>query len=139
VIDPAHFAPLFLAKPRAQAMLYREVLLGLGGRAPTFLSELSRRHRDRLREEILAVYALYEQAGADAVLAAMAQADDAGTYQADALVLLLTGGTHPGGSPPLAIPPSLALPGVPPQHEIDRDLSSYEAWVEVAEAVPEVV
>src|SRR5215212_2816088 len=88
VIDPAHFAPLFPTKPRAQMMLYREVLLGLGGRAPAFLSELSRRHRARLREEILAVYALYEQHGAAEVLAAMALADDAGTYSADALALL---------------------------------------------------
>jgi transposase len=133
VIDPAHFAPLFPAKPRAQVMLYREVLFGLGGRAPAFLGELSRRHRARLREEILAVYALYEQAGADAVLAAMAQADDVGTYQADALARLLTGG------PPLVIPPPLALPGAPPQHEIDRDLRSYEAWVEIDEALPEGV
>src|SRR3712207_2235918 len=39
VIDVAHFAPLFPTKRRAQVMLYREVLLGLGGRAPVFVSE----------------------------------------------------------------------------------------------------
>jgi hypothetical protein len=133
VIDPAHFAPLFPAKPRAQVMLYREVLIGLGGRAPAFLSELSRRHRDRLREELPAVYALYERAGAEAVLAAMARADEAGTYQADALAVLVA------TSRPLPAPASpLRLVGVPPQHEIDRDLSVYEAWVEVDEALPEV-
>jgi hypothetical protein len=133
VIDPAHFAPLFPAKPRAQAMLYREVLLGLGGRAPAFLSELSRRQRDRLREEILAVYALYEQAGREALLTAMAHADDAGVYRAEALAGLL------GAQPPrpVASPPLPRL-GLPPQHEIDRDLSVYEAWVEVDEALPEV-
>ena len=134
VIDPAHFAPLFPAKPRAQVMLYREVLLGLGGRAPAFLSELSRRQRDRLREEILAVYALYEQAGGEALLAAMARADDAGVYHAEALAVLLS------ACPPLpvAVPP-LPLPGLPPQSEIDRALSVYEAWVEIDEALPEVV
>jgi hypothetical protein len=133
VLDPAHFAPLFPAKPRAQVMLYREVLLALGGRAPAFLGELSHRHRDRLREEILAVYALYEQAGGEALLAAMARADDAGTYQADALAVLLA-------TPrPLPVPaPPLPLAGLPPQHEVDRALSSYEAWVEVDEALPEV-
>jgi hypothetical protein len=134
VIDPAHFAPLFPTKPRAQVMLYREVLIGLGGRAPAFLSELCRRHRARLREEILAVYALYEQAGGEALLTAMAQADDAGTYTADALTRLLT------TTPPLpTVVPSLRLPGLPPQSEIDRDLRSYEAWVEVDEALPEVL
>jgi hypothetical protein len=114
-------------------MLYREVLLGLGGRAPAFLSELSRRHRDRLREEILTVYALYEQVGADALLAAMAQADDAGVYRAETLAGLL--GACP---PPPVAAPSLPLLGVPPQSEIDRALSSYEAWVEIDEALPEV-
>src|SRR5215218_7514413 len=134
VIDPAHFAPLFPAKPRAQAMLYREVLLGLGGRAPAFLSELSRRHRARLREEILAVYALYEQAGSEALLPAMARADDAGAYTAEALTRWLT-----AAPAPVAAAPRLRLAGEPPQHEIDRDLSVYEAWVEVDEALPEVV
>lgn len=133
VIDPVHFAPLFPTKPRAQVMLYREVLLGLGGRAPAFLSELSRRHRARLREEILAVYTLYEQAGAEALLAAMARADDAGMYRAETLAGLLD------APPPLPVaPPPLPRLGLPPQHEIDRDLRVYETWVEIDEALPEV-
>jgi hypothetical protein len=132
MIDPAHFAPLFPAKPRAQVMLYRERLLGLGGRAPAFLGELSRQHRDRLREEVLAVYALYEQAGGAALLAAMTRADEAGAYDADALAALLA--TTPALSPTV---PVLCLPGLPPQSEIDRSLSSYEVWVEVDEALPD--
>ena len=130
VLDPAHFAPLFPQKRRAQAMLYRELLLGLGGRAPAFLGELSRRQRDRLREELLAVYALHEQYGPPALLAAMARADDAGTYSADALALLLTT-PRPG---PLASAPLFA--DLPPQREVDRLLSSYEAWVHVDVALP---
>jgi hypothetical protein len=132
VIEPAHFAPLFPQKRRGQAMLYREVLLGLGGRAPAFLSELSRRHRARLREEVLAVYALYEQHGAADLLAAMALADDAGTYSADALALLLA-----GPQPAVPAPPRLPLPDLPTQAEVDRLLSSYEAWVHVDIALPE--
>jgi transposase len=130
IIDPAHFAPLFESKPRAQAMLYREVLLGLGDPAPVFLSALSQRQRTRLRAEILAVYALYEQYGADTLRAAMRVAMAAGTYQADALALLLT--------PQSAPPPVLVLPGVPLQSEVDRSLGVYEAWVHV-EAVREVL
>lgn len=134
VRDPAHFAPLFPRKRRAQAMLYRDVLVALGGRAPAFLGELSRRQRDRLGEQILAVYALHEAHGAPALLAAMALADAAGTYEADALHTLL-------GAPRLAAlavaaPPPLTLPGLPAQAEVDRLLSSYEAWVEVDIALP---
>jgi len=134
VLDPAHFAPLFPQKRGAQAMLYRELLLGLGGRAPAFLGELSRRQRARLREQLLAVYALHEAHGADALLAAMALADDAGTYDADALRALLSA---PRVAAPCAIRPPLHLSGLPVQAEVDRLLSSYEAWVEVDIALPD--
>ena len=133
VVDPAHFAPLFPRKPRAQAMLYREVLLGLGGRAPAFLAALSRRQRARLREELLALHALHERHGADELLAAMARADDAGAYSADALALLLAA---PSAANPPAVP--LHLPGVPPQEAVDRLLSADEALVRVDVALPEV-
>ena len=102
VIDPAHFASLFPTKPRAQVMLYREVLLNLGGRAPAFLSELSRRQPDQLRREILALYRLSEQVGAATLLTAMAQADDAGIYSAAAVALLVT--------PAVSLAPARTLP-----------------------------
>jgi hypothetical protein len=131
VVAPEHFAPLFPRKPRAQAMLYREVLLGLGGRAPAFLSALSHRHRARLTEEVRAVYALYEEYGADDLVAAMALADDAGSYSAAALALLLAA-PHPVPAPA----PVLRLLGVPSQAEVDRLLSVYETWVHVDVATP---
>ena len=134
VVDPAHFAPLFPHKPRAQAMLYREVLLALGGHAPAFLRALSHRQRDRLRPELLAVYALYKQYGAGDLLAAMALADEAGSYSADALALLLAT-PRPAAEPA----PALHVRGVPPQSAVDRRLSIYETWVHVDVARPEVV
>jgi transposase len=132
VVDPLHFAPLFGRKPRAQAMLYREVLLGLGGRAPAFLSALSHRQRARLREEVLAVYALYDRYGADDLLAAMALAEEAGAYSAAALALLLAA-PRPVPTPP----PVLRLAGVPAQADVDRLLSVYETWVHVDVACSE--
>jgi len=133
VLDPAHFAPLFPHKPRAQAMLYRDLLLGLGGRAPAFLAALSRQRRARLHDELLALSALYERHGAAALLAAMARADDAGTHRADALARLLAAPRR--DTPPA---PALLLPGVPDQREVDRLLSVYEALVHVDVALPEV-
>jgi transposase len=130
-VDPDHFAPLFPRKPRAQAMLYREVLLRLGGRAPAFLSALSQRHRAQLQEEVRAVYALYEQYGADDLLAAMALADDAGAYSAAALALLLAAPRSGADAAPV-----LRRPGVPPQAAVDRLLSVYETWVHVDVATP---
>src|SRR5207302_1988824 len=98
-----------------------------------FLSALSRRHRARLTDELVTVYALYERHGAADLLAAMARAERARAYSADALaVVLMTPGTT---TPPA---PALFLPGVPTQVEVDRGLSVYETWVQVEEALPEV-
>ncbi len=133
VVEPVHFEPVLGRKPRARAMLYREVLAGLGGHAPEYLSELSRRRRDRLGKEILGVWTLYERHGAEQLLAAMALSGDAGAYGADALALLLS---SPSGRS--ARVSELALPGVPTQSEIDRQLAAYEAWVRVDVSLEEV-
>jgi transposase len=131
VVDPAHYAPLLARKPRAAAMLYRDVLLRLGGMAPVFLRALSHRHRTDLTDELQAVYSLYEQHGAANLQAAMALATEAGVWSADALAVLLAA--------PLAPPPAphLTLAGLPGQREVDRRLSVYERWVQVDEALPE--
>jgi transposase len=128
VVEPEHFAPLFGRKPRAQVMLYRAALVDLGEVAARYVSEVSHRHRARLREEILALHALVVAQGTAAVLAAMAQAERSGAYSAAYVAALLTVPMQPAPSP--TAPPLLALPGVPQQHEIDRQLSHYEAYVQ---------
>jgi len=125
VVNPAHFAPLFGWKPRGQVMLYREALLGLGGVAQRYLSELSRRQRARLGTEVLAVYALYERCGAAALLAAMELAQAQGAFGPAYLGALVSA---PVPEPPPE-PASLELTDVPAQTEIDRELSAYEAYV----------
>jgi transposase len=135
VVLPDHFAPLFSVKPRAQVMLYREALLQLGEGAARYISELSYRQRAALRREILAVYALLEQHGASALLAAMAAAEQVNAYGAAYLHTLLQPRATPVTLPPLTLP-TLALPGVPPQAEIDRALSLYETYVQGASPPP---
>jgi hypothetical protein len=126
VVNPAHFAPLFGRKPRGQVMLYREALLGLGGVAQQYLSELSRRQRARLGAEILAVYALYERCGAAELLAAMELAHAQGAFGAAYLGALVSA---PEAEIPTAEATWLVLTDVPSQIEIDRELSTYEAYV----------
>ncbi len=136
VVEPAHYALVFARKPRAQVMLYRDVLVQLGQAATWYLSELSRRRRAHLREEILAVYGLYEEYGATALLAAMAYATEHSAYSAEYLQALLAHRGHwptaPGPlrqdatAPP---PPLLVVVDGPRQDEIDRQLSLYEAYV----------
>jgi transposase len=130
VIDPEHFAALFAAKPRGQVMLYRDVLVALGGHAPAFISELARRHRADLADDMRTLYALYREHGPDRLLAAMALADALGRYRAATLLPLL-------GEPVLDTALPLALAGVPQQEAIDRDLALYEACVLVDAALVE--
>jgi transposase len=133
IVDPEHFAPLFGRKPRAQVMLYRAALLELGEVAAHYVSEVSRRQRARLREEVLALHALVTAHGAPAVLAAMVQAERVGGYSAAYVAALLV--APDARAHVLPTPPLLALPGVPPQGEIDRQLSHYEAYVQRSTAV----
>jgi transposase len=138
VVDVTHFAPLFAKKRRGQAMLYRQALLELGEPATGYVSELSRRRRERLAEEMRAVYALLEQHGAADLLAAMALAGETSVYGADYLQALLAApGPHAANAGTSPLPTTLALPS---QAEVDRLLSSYEALVQIdialAEAAP---
>jgi hypothetical protein len=136
VVEPSHFAPLFGRQPRAQVMLYREALLGLGTIAARYVSELSRRHRARLAPEVLAIYGLYQRRGAAALLAAMAQADRPGAYGAAYLEALLEA-PHRVAGQPSGSPPILLVPSVPSQAEVDRQLRSYERYVPITEVLGE--
>jgi transposase len=131
VVEPAHFAPLFARKPRAQVMLYRQALLDLGPVAHAYVSELSRRRRAQLAEEILGVYALFERHGAVDLLSAMELAAAANAYGADYLRALLVA-PNPARLAPR--PVALALPGVPGQAAVERELALYEAFVRVPDA-----
>jgi transposase len=129
VVEPQHFAPLFPRKERAQVMLYRDALLKLGATAHTYLSEVSRRRRARLRDEILAHAALRASHGDEAFGAALQQALTRDVYGAEYIAAFLTGERTSDVSPARLF---LVVPGVPDQREIDRVLSSYEVFVEGA-------
>jgi hypothetical protein len=111
-------------------MLYRDVLVQLGEAAAWYLSELSHRRRAHLRAEVLGVYALYEQYGAPALLAAMAYAAERGAYSAEYLQALLgLRGRAPGHPAAVGAPAAPVAVAGPRQEEIDRQLSLYEAYV----------
>lgn len=126
VVEPDHFRPLFTKKPRAQVMLYRQALLDLSPETAQYMSEVSYRRRERLRDEILATYALLLLHGREALIPAMAQADARGIYGAEYLEVLLA--ASPAG---MAHHPHLAL-DVPAQDAVDRGLEQYEDFVTVS-------
>ena len=126
VIDPAHFEPLFRKKPRAQVMLYRQALLDLDEVAARYVSEVSCRRRDRLGSEVLAIHALLERHGKDALVHAMSRATGWDGYGAEYLEAALA-------SPLPGRPLFDTLPGdAPGQEDVDRQLAQYEAFVTIS-------
>jgi Mu transposase, C-terminal domain len=145
VVEPEHYSLLFAKKPRAQVMLYREALLQLGPTARWYMSELSHRRRAWLREEVVGIYTLYQQAGAERLLAMMAYATERSAYGVDYLRALMELAERPTWPALLApLPAGLApataavapvtpvgLLGEPAQDEVDRALDVYEHYVQV--------
>ncbi len=126
IINPDHFRPLFTKKPRAQVMLYRQTLLDLSPEANQYVTEVSHRRRERLREEILATYALFMLHGRDALVEVMEQADAGGIYGAEYLeAILAAASTRRMLHPPLPV-------DLPSQDQVDRRLEQYEAFVTVS-------
>ena len=126
VINPDHFHSLFTKKPRAQVMLYRQTLLDLSPEAHEYVTAVSHRRRERLREEILATYALFMLHGRDVLVGAMEQADARGIYGAEYLEAILT-----AASTPMVLHPPLPV-DLPSQEQVDRHLEQYEAFVTVS-------
>ena len=132
VIDPRHFQDAFAQKGRAQVMLSRQALLELDPIAQSYVSEVARRRRDSLRAEILGLYRLLEDQGKERLIRAMAEAQKTGAFGAEYVGALVR------EADAAALPercPTLVVPGVPPQAEVDRLLSSYEEFVEGARAL----
>jgi transposase len=117
VVEPEHYSLLFAKKPRAQVMLYRDALVQLGPSANWYVSEVCRRRRASLREEVVGIYTLYQQIGAPRLLAAMEYASERGAYSVEYLQALLAQAARctPATWPALfAPPPPVALwPGSP--------------------------
>jgi transposase len=153
VVVPEHYSLLFAKKPRAQVMLYREALIQLGQPARWYMSELSHRRRAHLQDEVVGVYTLWQQVGAERLLAAMTYASERTAYGVAYLQALLARPTlptfpawpraYPESLPiassardttPAAAPTLVPAAGLPGQEEVDRALHLYEAYVCVDQA-----
>ena len=98
-------------------VLERERLCALGPEVTAYVTVISQRRRRVLAEELAACTALDAQLGPDSLRRAAAACVARGTCGAEYLLLFA------GAEPPLA------LPDVPDQAAVDRDLALYEAFV----------
>ena len=104
-------------RPRARLVLDRERLCALGPEVAAYVTAISQRRRRVLAEELAACLALEAQHGADGLRRAAAACVARDTCGAE--YLLLFAGTQP----------ALAIPDLPDQAAVDRDLAVYEAFV----------
>jgi hypothetical protein len=115
--DPAHYAPALEHRPRARLVLERERLCALGPEVTTYVTILSQRRRRVLADELAACTALEARLGVDGLRRAAAACVARGTCGAEYLTLFA------------GAEPALALPDLPDQAAVDRDLAVYEAFV----------
>jgi transposase len=115
--NPAHYAAALAHRPRARLVLDRERLCALGPEIAAYVTAISQRRRRVLAEELAACLSLEAQRGVEALRRAAAACVARDTCGAE--YLLLFAGAQP----------TLALPDLPDQAAVDRDLAVYEAFV----------
>ena len=115
--EPAHYLPALADRPRARLVLEREQLCALGPEVTAYVTAISQRRRRVLAEELGGCLTLLTTLGAEALRRAAAACVTRGTCGVEYLQLFAD-----------AEPP-LALPDLPTQPEVDRDLALYEAFV----------
>lgn len=137
VVVPEHFAAVFALKPRARIMVYRDWLVGLSASAATYVSLLCQRRYAEMGTQIPAVYEVAQQVGREEFLAAVEVALEHQIVGVEYLRALLAAPPPPRISDRAPQPDhGLARPwAAPPQHEVERDLALYEAYVANRESV----
>jgi transposase len=115
--EPDHYAATLTDRPRARLVFDRERLCTLGPEVTAYVTVISQRRRRVLADELAACLAREAQLGVDGLRRAAAACVTRGTCGAE--YLLLFAGAEP----------ALAVPDVPDQTAVDRDLAIYEAFV----------
>jgi transposase len=122
VRDLEHYQRTLSRKPRAKVMAYREKLLELGPLTASYVTEICRRDRNSMNQQILKLYALWEEAGSERFMEAIRFCHESQVYGSEYVELMLR---IPEDEEPAA---ELLLSGQPVQSEIDRDLAVYDTY-----------
>jgi hypothetical protein len=120
--DLDHYERTLSRKPRAKVMAYREKLLELAMPTASYVAEICRRDRNSMNQQILKLYALWEEAGSERFVEAIRFCHESQVYGSEYVELMLR---IPEDEEPVA---ELLLSGQPVQSEIDRDLAVYDTY-----------
>jgi len=129
IVVPEHFEAVFARKPRARIMVYRDWLVGVSATAADYVSLLCRKRYAEMDSQVTALYALAQQFGREAFLAALELAAQQQTIGAEYVSALLA---QPHPRPARQVTDSdlrICLADVPSQRAVERDLAHYEQYV----------
>lgn len=128
VVVPEHFEEVFTRKPRARVVVYRDWLVNLSPTVAVYIGRVCHKYYDQMEAQILRLYAMAAEAGAEAFIAAVevvaAQEAVGADYVAALLHTPLASKASPVSTSALA-----AWLEAPPQAEIERALVHYERYV----------
>ncbi|GAC1559563.1 MAG: hypothetical protein NVS2B9_21040 [Myxococcales bacterium] len=123
IVDPEHYEPVFAHKPRARTMVYRDWLIAQGPDAATYVRRLCQRRYQDMDQQLADLYALARALGSERFLTLVARALEQEAIGVE--YLQASPPTPAAAEQPRAV---LHLLG-PAQHEVERDLAAYEAYV----------
>lgn len=133
VRDLDHYERTLSRKPRAKVMAYREKLLELDSPTASYLSEICRRDRNTMNQQILKLYALWEEHGTARFVEAVGFCYQSGVYGSEYVELMLRIPEDESDdlvtrNSVLRSKMGLLLSGQPVQSEVDRDLAVYDTY-----------
>ncbi len=120
--DLNHYEKTLAHKPRAKVMAYREKLLGVDASTAAYVAAICRRDRQNMNQQILNLYALWQQYGTERFSQAVCFCQKEQVYGDQYVELMLRG-------PQEEVPEiSICLSEQPIQSQIDRDLAIYDSY-----------
>jgi transposase len=120
--DLSHYQKTLSRKPRAKVLAYREKLLELDSPTASYVAAICRRDRNSMNQQMLKLYALWEEHGTEKFLEAVRFCHESQVYGSEYVELMLRIPADEGGEM------ELLLSGQPVQSEIDRDLAVYDTY-----------
>lgn len=129
IIVPEHYKAVFVRKPQARMMVYRDWLVGLSPTVADYMAQVCHKHYDQMDSQILRFYALAQEAGVTEFMAAVELAAEQAAIGVDYVhALLHVPQPAKPATTPVANPLTVWL-AAPPQATVERALSHYERYV----------
>jgi transposase len=120
--DLSHYERTLSVKPRAKVMAYREKLLELEAPTASYVAAICRRDRNSMNQQMLKLYALWEEHGTEKFLEAVRFCHESQVYGSEYVELMLR---IPADGEDEVEP---LLSSQPVQSEVDRDLAVYDTY-----------